>query len=102
MPWIAGYPREKVNWGPTIDGEKCVGCGMCLNCGKNVFRWRDGKSSVENFFNCQVVGCSTCANLCPAKAITFPDLEAVRALYKKEGIWGKVREEMIKEGKITG
>ncbi|WP_334138800.1 4Fe-4S binding protein [Thermovirga lienii] len=34
MPWLAGYPREKVNWGPTVDREKCIGCGMCINCSK--------------------------------------------------------------------
>lgn len=100
MAWIAGYPREKVNWGPTVDPNKCIGCGMCLNCGKKVFEWKGGKSVVARYFDCQV-GCTTCANLCPARAISFPDLEDLRALYVKEGIWAKVREQMIQEGKIT-
>ncbi len=100
MAWIAGYPREKVNWGPTVDPEKCIGCGMCLNCGKKVFEWKDGKSVVVRYFDCQV-GCNTCGNLCPAKAISFPELEDLRALYMREGIWAKVREQMIQEGKIT-
>ena len=99
MAWLVGYPREQVNWGPTIDANTCVGCGMCLNCGKKVFKWVDGKSTVGIFFECQV-GCSTCANLCPARAISFPDLEAVRELYKKESIWGKVRQRMVEEGRI--
>ena len=33
MTWITGYPREKVNWHPTVDPDKCVKCGMCMNCG---------------------------------------------------------------------
>jgi hypothetical protein len=23
MAWLTGYPREKINWFPTIDPEKC-------------------------------------------------------------------------------
>jgi len=23
MPWLVGYPREKIEWYPTIDQEKC-------------------------------------------------------------------------------
>ena len=38
MAWLTGYPREKVDWFPTIDPEKCVKCGMCMNCGQSVFR----------------------------------------------------------------
>jgi NAD-dependent dihydropyrimidine dehydrogenase PreA subunit len=101
MPWLAGYPREKVNWGPSIDRNTCIGCGMCMNCGKKVFDWVDGKSSVARFYDCQV-GCNTCANLCPSGAISFPSLEGLRELYKREGIWAKVKEAMIEEGKIEG
>ena len=42
MPWLAGYPREKVEWFPTIDESKCVSCGMCMNCGKKVYDWANG------------------------------------------------------------
>jgi len=45
MSWFAGVAREEIDWGPTIDPEKCVSCGLCLNCGKEVFDWVDGKSS---------------------------------------------------------
>jgi len=41
MPWLVGYPRENIEWFSTIDIEKCVECGMCMNCGKSVYDWTD-------------------------------------------------------------
>lgn len=99
MPWIAGIPRDAVDWGPAIDPEKCVSCGMCMNCGKKVFDWVDGKPVVARYNQC-VVGCSTCGNLCEAHAITFPSLENVRETYRKRAVWGKVKKALIQEGKI--
>lgn len=100
MPWLIGYPREKVNWSPTIDPEKCVKCGMCMNCGKKVFRWTENGPIVENPLDC-VVGCTTCANLCLGNAISFPNIEELRELYCKQGIWGKVKKQLLKEGKLS-
>ncbi len=99
MSWLAGIPRENVNWGPTIDPEKCVSCGMCMNCGKNVFEWVDGKPVVVRYDQC-VVGCTTCGNLCLSRAITFPDIEEVRCLYKEHKVWSRVKRKLIEEGKI--
>lgn len=99
MPWFAGAPRERINWGPTIDPDTCVSCGMCMNCGKKVFDWIDGKPVVARYDSC-VVGCTTCGNLCLSNAITFPPLEDVRDLYKEQKVWSKVKRELIKEGKI--
>jgi ferredoxin len=42
MPWLVGYPRDKIPWYPTVDQSKCIGCGVCLNCGRNVFAWQGG------------------------------------------------------------
>lgn len=89
-----------MEWYPTISHEVCVGCAMCMNCGKNVFDWIDEKAKVMRPYNC-VVGCSTCGNLCLGKAITFPDIEKIRKLYKKEGIWAKVKDVLKKQGKIS-
>jgi len=100
MPWLAGYPREKVNWFPTIDREKCLKCGMCMNCGKQVFAWAKDGAEVVRPFQC-VVGCTTCANLCMGEAISFPDIKELRELYKREKIWSKVQKELRKEGKLT-
>ncbi len=97
MPWFAGVSRSEINWNPTIDEEKCVRCGMCMNCGKKVFEWRDGRPVVVNPTAC-VVGCSTCANLCLGNAITFPPLADLRALYRERKVWNAVRRTLIEEG----
>lgn len=99
MAWFADYPRDWINWSPTIDESKCVSCGICMNCGKGVYSWENGKPKVSNPSAC-VVGCSTCANLCKGEAISFPSLEDLRALYKKENMWGKVRKDLMEKGII--
>jgi len=100
MAWLTGYPREKIQWFPTINREKCVKCGMCMNCGKKVFDWTEEGPRVARPYSC-VVGCSTCGSLCLGNAITFPDAESVREIYKREGIWAKVKKQLSEEGKLT-
>jgi len=100
MAWLVGYPREKVNWGPTIDEKKCVKCGMCMNCGKKVFEWKEGKPVVARYYDC-MVGCSTCANLCQGNAISFPSIAEIRELYKRERIWTKVKNDLKEKGMIS-
>ena len=99
MAWLINYPREKVNWYPTVDPDKCMKCGMCMNCGKHVYTWTEKGPKVSNPYDC-VVGCTTCANLCQGEAITFPDIGSLRELYKKERLWAKVTRQMKKEGKL--
>lgn len=101
MAWVTGYPRESIEWYPSIDEAKCVQCGICMNCGKQVFQWTDEGPVAAKPYSC-VVGCSTCANLCKGDAISFPDLAKLRHLYRKEGIWQKVRRQLVEEGKIPG
>ena len=100
MPWLAGIPRSEVNWHPTIDAKRCVKCGMCMNCGKGVFEWTPEGARVARPLEC-VVGCSTCANLCQGRCITFPPIDSVRQLYRERGIWKKVKEVLKAENKIT-
>lgn len=100
MAWLTGYPRAKIDWSPTIDREKCVKCAICMNCGRNVFAWTKEGAEVVRPNDC-VVGCSTCANLCLGEAITFPDLQKVREIYKKNGLWAKVKKQLKAEGKLT-
>ena len=81
-----GIPREEIPWHPTVDLEKCIGCKECFSfCSHKVYDW-DGetnKTKVAEPYNC-VVGCSTCAGLCKAKAISFPPLTILKNLKKTQ------------------
>ncbi|MGC8823747.1 MAG: 4Fe-4S dicluster domain-containing protein [Bacteroidales bacterium] len=99
MAWLVDYPREQVKWYPTIDLSKCVRCGMCMNCGKQVYTWTHNGPIVANPYSC-VVGCTTCANLCKGEAISFPDVKELRDLYMKENLWAKVTKQLKQEGKL--
>jgi NAD-dependent dihydropyrimidine dehydrogenase PreA subunit len=99
MAWLVGYPREKINWHPTINYDKCVKCGMCMNCGRKVYDWNEEGPIVARPLQC-VVGCTTCANLCMGEAISFPDIKELREVYKKEKIWSKVKRQLEEEGTI--
>jgi len=99
MPWLIGYPREKINWFPTVDSEKCVKCGMCMNCAMNVYEWTQEGPRVAAPYRC-IVGCSTCANFCQGGAIIFPEVDGLREIYRREGILEKIRKQLEKEGKL--
>ena len=68
-----GRPREHIPWFPTVAEDLCDGCAACLKfCSFGVYEETpDGKVAVAEPFRCQV-GCGSCANACPPKAITFP------------------------------
>jgi NAD-dependent dihydropyrimidine dehydrogenase PreA subunit len=74
-------PREKIPWFPKIDYKKCTGCMTCFNfCKNQVYKWVNNDRphpEVANPYNC-VLGCSACAQLCPAGAISFPSVEEMR------------------------
>ena len=99
MPWLVDYPTEEIEWHPIIDKDKCLKCGMCLNCGRGVYDWTPDGPVVARPHSC-LVGCSTCGNLCMGQAISFPDIDAVREIYKREKMWSKVKKQLIAEGKI--
>jgi len=98
-----GIAREKIDWHPAVDEDKCIGCGLCVtSCGRGVYRYDfDGKKTkVVNPNNC-LVGCQTCANLCPAWAISFvSDGETTRRkaqeIVKEFEVLPKVRAELEK------
>ena len=87
-----GINRDKIKWNPSIDEEKCIGCGLCVStCGRGVYKFGycRKKPLVVSPNNC-LVGCQTCANLCPAKAIKFAENDKTR----------EKAQEIIKENKI--
>lgn len=98
-PWIGKLDRSKVDWGPTVDAEKCIGCGLCMNCGRGVYEWIDNKAVVKQYGRC-IPGCRTCANLCPEGAITFPDPKTLRELFKREKVYDNTRRWLEEIGKI--
>lgn len=73
---MEGIPRNEVQWFPTIDRDKCTGCGACAAfCHKGVYR-SDDQVEVVNPYSC-VVGCTGCVSQCPEGAISFPSLRTL-------------------------
>mgnify|MGYP005865373261 CR=1 FL=1 len=75
-----GIPREMIPWAPTIDLERCIGCGDCLDfCPNNVYLLdtADQKMLLSNPDNC-VPMCDRCITSCPNEAISFPDKEEMK------------------------
>lgn len=95
-PWH-GIPRDEIPWLPTVDPEACIGCQLCyVTCGRNVYEMRDAHAVPVDPMNC-AVGCSTCANICPTNAISFPTLDAVWKLERERQIFRTVKKEAQKK-----
>jgi NAD-dependent dihydropyrimidine dehydrogenase PreA subunit len=83
-----GVDRKEIEWYPTIDHDKCAGCGLCfVTCGRRVFDFDTqlSKPVVKYKYNC-LVGCQTCANLCPTNAITFPEVPMMKKLVAQNNV----------------
>lgn len=78
-------PRDKIPWFPTIDPDPCIGDQDCVNfCKSNVLAYDQNtfKVIVVNPYNC-VVGCDSCAKICPQEAIHFPSQADLRDTLRK-------------------
>jgi NAD-dependent dihydropyrimidine dehydrogenase PreA subunit len=90
-----GIPRTEIHWYPTIIADKCIGCELCyVTCGREVFEFNQEKRKavVERAYNC-MVGCSTCATICPTEAIKFPGRELIWKVERENKIFREVRRE---------
>jgi len=91
-----GVRREEIDWQPRVEPELCIGCGLCvLDCGHSVYKYdfESNKAVVVEPLNCKV-GCVTCANTCPAHAISFPSLSYLHMIIKKQKVLASSKEEL--------
>ncbi len=95
-PWH-GIPRDEIPWSPKIDEDACIGCQLCyITCGRSVYEMEDGVAVAVDPMNC-AVGCSTCANICPTGAITFPPMDGVWKLERERQIFRTVKKEAARK-----
>jgi len=79
-----GIPREQIDWFPTINYEKCIGCMTCVKkCTHGVYTEEKGKPKVVAPKNC-VVGCTGCESVCPKGAISHQPKEYLQKLVKRK------------------
>ena len=93
-----GVPRQEIPWFPTVNNDACIGCELCfVTCGREVYEIeltpeRRRKARVDRPYNC-MVGCSTCAMVCPTEAISFPLRDIVWKVEREHKIFKLVHSE---------
>jgi len=93
-----GIPRREIPWYPTVDADACIGCELCyVACGRGIYEIelqddKRRKAYVEQPYNC-MVGCSTCAVVCPTEAISFPSRDIVWKVEREHKIFKMVHAE---------
>jgi NAD-dependent dihydropyrimidine dehydrogenase PreA subunit len=92
-----GIPREDIPWFPNVDEDACIGCQLCyITCGRAVYEIHDGIADPVDPMSC-MVGCSTCGNICPTGAITFPPMDAIWKLERERQIFRTVKKEAARK-----
>lgn len=83
-----GVPRQEINWFPAIATDRCTGCGLCVtSCFRGVlaFDYETDQAVVVTPRMC-VVGCTTCACLCPEDAVSLPARRYLQQLIQHNAI----------------
>jgi NAD-dependent dihydropyrimidine dehydrogenase PreA subunit len=82
-----GINRDKIPWYPTIDYDKCLNCGTCVEyCKLGVYDHTEEqgeKKPIVKYPNKCVAFCTGCKGQCPVGSITFPSKQETRELIKK-------------------
>jgi len=79
-----GEGDDGFRWGPTLDERACTDCRVCLEfCRQGVYGLVDDHVRVVAKDSC-MEGCSHCASMCEAEALTFPTLGELRAAKRKD------------------
>ena len=81
-----GIPRNKIFWYPTINYQKCISCGKCMDyCKFGVYELaeNEGKKKVvvKNKNSC-IVLCTGCDGICPTGSIKHQSKKETRATIK--------------------
>lgn len=89
-------PEKKDYYGlqkSTIDTEKCVYCGACMeNCRFGAISLKDGEYIVDEY-SCE--GCGVCSFVCPSGAAAlFDDKAGEQMLYKEERVFSTAQLKM--------
>ena len=87
-----GISRKNIPWFPTVNYERCIGCGKCVDYSNlGVYKLDENREKSRpiavNPFNC-VVLCKGCQDICPSGAISHPSrkktVDVIRRLRKDQ------------------